>query len=108
MCLGRNPFWLASFVLLLSLAGGARAETWTNADATGLWDNGLNWDPNSVPFSENPGANEGTDALIDSSPGPIVEGAGMSARYIDLRGTEASDLTIDGGDLTAYYLNIGH
>ena len=105
MCICRNLICLISLVLVLSLAGSAHADLWTDGNGTGIWNDDLNWDTGAVPA--------GTNVVIDSLPGPSVQAAGMTAHYInlgdDITGAPStSGLTIDGGDLSSFYLNIGH
>jgi len=85
---------LVSFVLVLSLVVDVQAATvnWTNAGPGHLWSTPGNWSAGAVPTAAD-------DAWIGLLPGPTIANEGAVANGIQLR--EASDLTVDGGSLTA-------
>ncbi|MHC4866762.1 MAG: LamG-like jellyroll fold domain-containing protein, partial [Planctomycetota bacterium] len=88
---------LLSLVMVLGLAGGASAGTWTNGDGDNDWCNPLNWSPAGVPTST-------TDVVISGTPNDTVvidSGCAAQARSVDWNVDADQEVRIEaGGSLT--------
>jgi len=92
----RKVICSVSFVLLLSLVGNVSADVhWTDAGPDHLWSTEGNWDSGKVPTSAD------GYVRIGMLPGPTIANEGAVAAGIHLGiGSNAGELTVDGGTLT--------
>jgi len=89
---------LASFVLVLSLAGGVQAADihWTDTAGDHLWSTPANWDIETIPISGNDVAGR---VRIDLLPGPTIASEDAVAFNIRLGNNTTAAMTVDGGNL---------